>query len=233
MNWATVYPEFQRAKEATGVKPELYAIADANLRRSLREQYLPAIDEGIGMLQSALQIDPGYDDAMAYTNLLYRLKSGLVDSPAESAELIAKADEWVGKALATRRQRAQGQDSEPSQLNVEGPPPGPEGGSRMIKAPPPPPPPAPPGDRIASALPPMKPRTAEQQAPYWQVAGKGDVLAMTLFRDLQSKGFRAALFASKEDNLVRVMVGPYFDSQSLEKAKTEIESAGFHALRIW
>ncbi len=29
------------------------------------------------------------------------------------------------------------------------------------------------------------------------------------------------------------MVGPYFDQQSLEKAKGEIETAGFRPLRIW
>ena len=32
-----------------------------------------------------LQLDPQYDDAMAYMNLLYRLKAGLVDNPGESA----------------------------------------------------------------------------------------------------------------------------------------------------
>jgi cell division septation protein DedD len=56
---------------------------------------------------------------------------------------------------------------------------------------------------------------------------------MVLFRSLESKGFRGMLFQSKEDGPVRVMAGPYFDQQSLEKAKSEIETAGFRPLRVW
>ena len=40
----------------------------------------PMIDEGIKNLDKALQIDPEYDDAMAYENLLYRQKADLEDS---------------------------------------------------------------------------------------------------------------------------------------------------------
>jgi beta-lactamase regulating signal transducer with metallopeptidase domain/cell division septation protein DedD len=235
VDWATVYPEFERAKQAAGVRVEDYSIPDANVRRTLREAYLPQIEDGFRMLQAALQIDPGYDDAMAYINLLCRLKAGLVDSPAESADLMAKADQWVGNALATKRARANGPKPGPATIDVDGPPPGPESLSRRVAAPPPPPPPpiGSAGNQVASPLPPVKPRNAEAPSPYWQVTGRADAPAMALFHELESKGFRAALFRAREDDLVRVMVGPYFDQQSLERAKGEIEAAGFHALRIW
>ena len=65
------------------------------------------------------------------------------------------------------------------------------------------------------------------------MTGRADVPAMALFRELESKGFRAALFRAREDDVVRVMVGPYSDPRTLERAKGEIEAAGFHALRVW
>ena len=232
MDWASAFPEFQKAKQAAGIRIEEYIIPDANLRRSLREQYLPQVEDGLHMLEMALQIDPGYDDAMAYTNLLYRLKAGLVDSPTEAAGMIAQADEWVHKALDTRKQNSATRTSETAQLNIDGPAPVPENTPRL-KAPPPPPPPGGAGNQIASAAPAPRPRNAEQPAPYWQVLGATDAPAIALFRRLESKGFRGMLIRANEDGQVRVMAGPYFDQQSLEKAKGEIEAAGFRPLRVW
>ena len=41
-------------------------------------EVLPVINEGLEALEQAIEIDPDYDDAMAYVNLLYREKA---DSP--------------------------------------------------------------------------------------------------------------------------------------------------------
>src|SRR6185295_7207804 len=79
LEWATAYPEFTRAKQAAGVKPEEYFIPDANVRKSLRDQLLPRIENGVRMLQTALQIDPNSFNAMAYMNLLDRLKAGMAE----------------------------------------------------------------------------------------------------------------------------------------------------------
>ena len=57
------------------------------------------------MLQVALELDPEYSDAMAYMNLLYRIEAGIVDSPAESADLFAKADMWFTKARDAQNRR--------------------------------------------------------------------------------------------------------------------------------
>ena len=232
MDWASVFPEIQKAKQAAGVNVQDYVIPDVNLRRSLREQHLSQVDDGLRVLDVALQIDPGYDDAMAYTNLLYRLRASLVDSPAEAAEMMAKADDWVGKALSTKKQHTATKVPETAQLNVDGPAPVPENAPKL-KAPPPPPPPGSAGNQIASAAPTPRARNAEQPAPYWQVLGATDTPAIVLFRSLESKGFRGMLFRANEDGQVRVMAGPYFDQQSLEKAKGELETAGFRPLRVW
>jgi beta-lactamase regulating signal transducer with metallopeptidase domain len=139
MDWTIVYPEFLRAgkKDADGKMRE-YTIPDAAHRKALRERYSASLDQGFQMLQTAIQLDPMYDDAMAYLNLLCRLKSGFADSAAESADLLAKADEWVRKALAAKRQRPPATNAK---LDVNGPAPGPPSAHAIVQAPPPPPPP--------------------------------------------------------------------------------------------
>lgn len=129
LSWAMAFPDYQKARQAAGMKPpDPGIIPDAALRQSVRTQHLARIEDGERMLQTALQINPDYSDAMAYMNLLYRLQAGIVDSQAESDELIAKADDWVGKALAARKRQG---------------PTAPVAGG--LAAPPPPPPPPPPG----------------------------------------------------------------------------------------
>ena len=48
-------------------------------------------------------LDPEYDDAMAYMNLLVRERADLLDAAAEYAKEIDAADKWVQKALATKK----------------------------------------------------------------------------------------------------------------------------------
>jgi hypothetical protein len=172
-----------------------------------------------------LRLDANYSDAMAYLNLLYRLKSGIVDNPVEAADLMVKADQWVGKALAAKR---------PRDLHQAGPE---EALLSLIVAPPPPPPPPPPqairDDQFATASAPRPRNAAERPAPYWQVMGDPDTPANTLIRQLREKGFRAGPVLSAQDNLVRVMVGPFPEAEALAHAKGALEAAGVHPIRVW
>ena len=59
------------------------------------------IEEGLTNLDSALAINPQYEDAMTYKNLLLREKARLAVDPAEKARLTALADQWFNKALET------------------------------------------------------------------------------------------------------------------------------------
>ncbi len=237
LDWAAVYPEYVRAKKAAGGKVEEYSIPDPDLRKKLRDEFMPRVDDGFKMLEIALQLDPNYADAMAYTNLLCRLKAGMLDSPAEAAGMISKADEWVHRALAAKRGNGPAEPP-PTQLNVDGPPPGPAN-SRMALAPPPPPPPPPPtwaasGNQSASSSPaPGRRNTVEVPGTFWQVAGQDDMPANTMVRLLKEKGFNSIRLATSNDKQLRVMVGPYQDAQSLEQAKAALETAGRHPLRTW
>jgi tetratricopeptide (TPR) repeat protein len=64
------------------------------------------IEEGLDNLDSALALNPIYDDAMTYKNLLLREKARLASDPAEKARLITLADEWFNRALETRKRNA-------------------------------------------------------------------------------------------------------------------------------
>jgi tetratricopeptide (TPR) repeat protein len=67
------------------------------------EEQAVLIEEGLQYLDKALALNPDYEDAMTYKNLLYREKARLAATEEERAALTAQADEWFNKALETRK----------------------------------------------------------------------------------------------------------------------------------
>jgi tetratricopeptide (TPR) repeat protein len=61
------------------------------------------VAEGIQYLQKAIELNPTYDDAMTYLQLMYRRKADLEcgNNDARKTDL-ASADEWVKKSLGAR-----------------------------------------------------------------------------------------------------------------------------------
>lgn len=140
LDWSMTYPDYAAARKTAGMQPaDPGNIPDAGLRQTLQEKHGAQVEEGFRMLQIALQLDPDYSDAMAYMNLLDRIAAGYSDTPAQAADYIAKANDWVAKALAAKRKAALNPPSKApdtddlTDLTV---------GS--YAAPPPPPPPPPP-----------------------------------------------------------------------------------------
>jgi tetratricopeptide (TPR) repeat protein len=131
---------FKAIVAVNGAGPEMYRqVPDPAMRAKLRTEIGPRIDEGVRMLQMALDLDPGSSDAMAYMNLLTRAKMPIADDSAESSRLLAEADDWVRKALQARKNRP----ATEVKIDADGPPPTAIPG--VVPAPPPPPPPPPPG----------------------------------------------------------------------------------------
>jgi cell division septation protein DedD len=63
---------------------------------------------------------------------------------------------------------------------------------------------------------------------YWQVlATASQTSAEAMRQTMKDKGFPASLQPGP-NNLIRVLIGPYTDKQSLGRAKTELENAGVH-----
>ena len=135
--WSRWYPAYGKARAGLGMRPEEPGpIKDAGVRADLKARYGPVIDSGLRALEKALEINPQYDDAMAYMNLLIRERADLRDTAEECKRDVAIADEWVRKALATKKEKAE-------RRNANG----------VFASTPPPPPPPPPGTQ---ATPPQR-----------------------------------------------------------------------------
>jgi tetratricopeptide (TPR) repeat protein len=107
INWSITFPRDMVVRASLGMKPEDPGpINDEEARQELAEENSPLIEEGLTALNEALRIDPEYDNAMAYVNLLYRQKADLVDTKEEYEELNATADEWVQKSLEAKKRKA-------------------------------------------------------------------------------------------------------------------------------
>jgi len=105
--WSKWYPALGKARAELGMKPEDPGpIKDKKVKEELKTNYGAIVDEGITNLQKALEVDPEYDDAMAYMNLLIREKADLADSADENKKQVEIADNWVQKALDTKKKKA-------------------------------------------------------------------------------------------------------------------------------
>jgi len=106
--WSKWYPAYGTARAALGMKQEDPGpIKDKKVKEELKAKYGPVIEGGLQALDKALQINPDYDDAMAYENLLVRERADLADSKEEYDRQQKIADDWVQKALATKKRKAE------------------------------------------------------------------------------------------------------------------------------
>jgi len=166
VDWQISFPVYASARQEAGMRPDdPGVIPNITLRQSTRAVVMPLVEDGLRMLQTALQLDPDYADAMAYMNLLYRIESGLVDTDAESADLVRQGDEWVVKALQSKRKVA-------SNAILPG------------ALPPPPPPPLPPPAVQGTALPKLVKQTPLLIPPQLTQSGVKDVqLSVVVAKD--------------------------------------------------
>jgi tetratricopeptide (TPR) repeat protein len=106
--WSKWYVPYQTGRSNAGMKQEDPGpIKDKKIREELKAKYGAIVDEGLKCLDKALQLDPEYDDAMAYENLLVRERADLADNKQEYEAQVKIADDWVQKALATKKKKAE------------------------------------------------------------------------------------------------------------------------------
>jgi cell division septation protein DedD len=155
-----------------------------------------------------------------------------------SAKLQTETASSAGTASQTPETRPQPVAQAPAAGGAPGATPGP-GGTPSADAPPADTPPQPstqperggqsPSPAAAPVPPPAAPPPVEA-APgsYWQVlATASQTSADAMRQTMKDKGFPASLQPGP-NNLIRVLIGPYTDKQSLGRAKTELENAGVH-----
>jgi len=76
------------------------------------DEQMKLVDEGIANADKSLAIDPTYDEAMTFKNLLLREKSRLTEDEGEKTKLNAEADDWFSKALETRKKNQEKKNKE-------------------------------------------------------------------------------------------------------------------------
>src|SRR6202046_3182905 len=114
IDWTACYQPRMEERAKLGMRPE------ENLNPKNKDQKKvcsdlkvkngPLISEGIDSLNKAIQLRPGYDDAMAYLNLMYREKADVeCDDLAARQEDLKTADHWVDQTLSTKKAKAEKQ----------------------------------------------------------------------------------------------------------------------------
>ncbi len=108
MAWDQWYPVYRKKLADLGLKEEEpKPIKDPKVREELKSQYGELINWGLQNLDQAIKIDPEYDDAMTFENLLIRERAFLADNQADCDAQIKVADGWRDKALATIKIKAE------------------------------------------------------------------------------------------------------------------------------
>ena len=106
--WSKWYVPYQTARANANMKQEDPGpIKDKKIREELKAKYDAVVDDGLKSLDKALALDPEYDDAMAYENLLVRERADLADNKKDYEAQIKVADDWVQKALNTKKIKAE------------------------------------------------------------------------------------------------------------------------------
>lgn len=107
--WKSWYVPYATARANLGMKPEDPGpIKDKKVREDLKAKYWQTIEDGMTNLKKALDIDKNYDDAMAYLNLLHRERADLMETKEEYTKEINAADDWVERALETKKLKTEG-----------------------------------------------------------------------------------------------------------------------------
>lgn len=105
----------REARNKMSMKPdEPGPLKDAKVREELKAKYMPILDDGIKDEQKALEIDPEYENAMAYMNLLIRYRADLMDSREEWKKQSEIADDWVQKSMAAIKAKAEKKAAAPN-----------------------------------------------------------------------------------------------------------------------
>src|SRR5271157_4359444 len=118
--WSKWYPAYGTARANLGMRQEDPGpIKDKKVKEELKAKYGPVIDAGLAALDKCLAINPEYDDAMAYENLLIRERADLTDTKEDYEKQIKIAEDWVQKTLATKKIKAEKKSKTGGGITVE------------------------------------------------------------------------------------------------------------------
>lgn len=113
--WTEFIGPDREARLNEKMKPEDPApLKDAKERAALKDKYWGSLTQGIEYEKKALEIDPEYENAMAYMNLLIRYRADMDDNKDDAQHDVKEADHWVEKALETQKIKAKRKAENPN-----------------------------------------------------------------------------------------------------------------------
>ena len=102
--WSKWLPAYQAARASAGLKQDDQGpIPDLAVKQDLRRRWGSVVEDGITNLQKTLELNPRYEDAMSYMSLLIRERANMHDTKEEWRQDIALADQWLRKAMQTKK----------------------------------------------------------------------------------------------------------------------------------
>jgi tetratricopeptide (TPR) repeat protein len=106
IDWTQAYKFRQEERNKIGMKAT-DPLKDKKVCQAVKDHNAPVVEEGISLLNKALQLRQDYDDAMAYLNLMYRERADYeCDNPESRTADLKTADGWVDKTIATKKEKA-------------------------------------------------------------------------------------------------------------------------------
>jgi tetratricopeptide (TPR) repeat protein len=109
--WLNFVTADREARNTLGMRPDEQAplkpdAKGKTLKADLKAKYWQPLTDGIEYEKKALEIDPQYEDAMSYMNLLIRYRADLEDTKDQYTADTKEADVWMNKALETTKAKA-------------------------------------------------------------------------------------------------------------------------------
>lgn len=108
LDWTAVYKDTadRKSKEGLKIDDEMKGKRDTKLCADIKAANEARADEGLSMLQNAMQKRQDYDDAMVYVNLIYLRKADMeCTDPEVRAQDRKLSEEWSNKAMDARKRK--------------------------------------------------------------------------------------------------------------------------------
>jgi tetratricopeptide (TPR) repeat protein len=81
-------------------------LKDAKEKAALKDKYWASLTQGVEYEKKALAVDPEYENAMAYMNLLIRYRADLDYTKEQYVAFVKEPNDWVDKNLQTMKIKA-------------------------------------------------------------------------------------------------------------------------------